>query len=165
MKGDGLEAEATNTPEDQLALELGSATGGNDRRGDWNPAAVSEEYDEPDLPPTPTQLGLEKLAGRSRGLLSSSPTTQRLGRRRTADLLGQSPSKLRDFEDGTEAVESNLVDSRVLFPEPVSKKRKLREKLTAEAQQLKEHIADLESWSVNLGQLDDLAEHDVTKIM
>ncbi|PLB50550.1 hypothetical protein P170DRAFT_455045 [Aspergillus steynii IBT 23096] len=165
VKKDEPDAGVMNTPEDQLALELGSATGGNDRSRNWNPPALDEEFEEPDLPPTPTQLGLEKLAGRSRGLLSSSPTTQRLGRRQTADLLGQSPSKLRNVDDGAEAVESASAVPRVRFPEPVSKKRRLREELTAEAKQLKEHIADLECWSVDLSQHDGLPELDVSKIM
>lgn len=168
MKREGLDTGIMNTPEDQLALELGGATGEYDRRGDWNPPDLDKEYEEPDLPPTPTQLGLEKLAGRSRGLLSSSPTTQRQGRRRTADLIWQSPSKLRNIDDGAESessIESAIAVTRALFPEPVSKKQRLREELNAEAQRLKNHIADLESWSARLGQSDDHAERDVSKVM
>ncbi|KAI9044214.1 uncharacterized protein KD926_001444 [Aspergillus affinis] len=169
MKRDELDTGVTNTPEDQLALELGSATGGNERKRDWNPPAMDEDYEEPDLPLTPTQLGLEKLAGRPRRLLSSSPTTQRFGRRRPTDLLGQSPSKLRNVDDGTEtgsSLESTIAVTRALFPEPVAKKRRLREELTADAQQLKKQIADLESWSVSLDQDDDDdVEPDVSKII
>ncbi|KAH8430328.1 uncharacterized protein LDX57_007992 [Aspergillus melleus] len=160
-----LDPGVTNTPEDQLALELGSATGGNEPNRDWQSAALEEDSEEPDLPPTPTQLGLEKLAGRPRRLLSSSPTTQRFGRRRPTDPLGQSPSKLRNVDDGTNVEGSLEAVTRALFPEPVAKKRKLREELTADAQQLKEHIADLESWSANLGQNDDHVEPDVSKVI
>ncbi|PWY64750.1 hypothetical protein BO70DRAFT_346835 [Aspergillus heteromorphus CBS 117.55] len=153
-------AEATpiDTPENQLASELDSATAEVDLSGDLNEPSFQQILDEPDLPPTPTQLGLERPPGRPKGLLSSSPSSQQgtWGRRNTEG-PDQTPSKLRSVDHGgsEESAQSGLALDRASFPAPTLKKRKLRGALLSELQQLKKDVAELETWSKNLGQ-DDL---------
>ncbi|KAA8650058.1 uncharacterized protein ATNIH1004_002739 [Aspergillus tanneri] len=165
-KTGGVDIGIINTPDDQLASELGSATGDRDLSRELDQASL-HEYEEPDLPPTPTQLGLEKPLERPKGLLSSSPTAQQRGRRRATDLPGQSPSKLRNVDDGIEIgdlSDSDLTIARALLPKTVSKKRKLRKELSAEVQRLKEDLIELERWSQNLDQHGD-TEHDLSKLI
>ena len=54
-----------------------------------------EQGEEPELPPTPEQLGLETRLEKPKGLLSSSPSG-RVEKRRQTDAFGSSPSKLRE---------------------------------------------------------------------
>ncbi|RAK98011.1 uncharacterized protein BO80DRAFT_388331 [Aspergillus ibericus CBS 121593] len=158
------EALPTDTPENQLASELDSATGDVD----LNQPSFQDILDEPDLPPTPTQLGLERPPGRPKGLLSSSPNSQqgKWGRRRNTDGLEQSPSKLRrvEYGEGEESTEAGLVLDRTSLPETVLEKQRLRNKLASEAQQLEKDIAELETWSKDLGQ-DDTHERDLTGLI
>ncbi|PWY69834.1 hypothetical protein BO94DRAFT_550732 [Aspergillus sclerotioniger CBS 115572] len=146
------DALPTDTPENQLASELDSAT----VEVDLNQPSFQEILDEPDLPPTPTQLGLERPPGRPKGLLSSSPNSQqgKWGRRRNTDGLEQSPSKLRrvDYGEGEESTEAGFGLDRTSLPEHVLEKRRLRNELVSEVQQLKKDIAELETWSKDLGQ-------------
>jgi hypothetical protein len=165
-------AEHINTPEDQLASELGSATGEVNVSIDSEQPSLHEEFEEPDLPPTPTQLGLENPPERPRGFLSSSPSTQ-LGRfrtRRTGDLLEKSPSKLRRVDYGSQTGDLSglgVIVSKESLPEPVAKKQKLKRELSADLKTLKEDIAELESWSERLGQQDETMEpeHDLDKLI
>ncbi|KAI9373964.1 hypothetical protein BJX61DRAFT_532730 [Aspergillus egyptiacus] len=142
-----VEASMFGTPEDQLASELGRATGDPDLGRDIiEGPSLHDGDDEPDLPPTPTQLGLEPPPGRPRSLLSSSPSRQHQKRRAAGD-LEQSPSKLRTVEYGAETEElqergTSMND--VLLPESVLKKRKLRRELSADLEALKQDIAKLE---------------------
>ncbi|KAL2832396.1 hypothetical protein BDW59DRAFT_139179 [Aspergillus cavernicola] len=144
------DASMINTPEDQLATELVNATGATDLSVDLEAGpSLHDGFNEPDLPPTPTQLGLERPPGRPRGLLSSSPSVQhaKWGRRRATGDLEQSPSKLRTVDYGAEA--EDLTDhvttmNDALFPGSVFKKRKLRRELSADLETLKQDITKLE---------------------
>lgn len=150
-----MQASMENTPEDQLASELGSATG--DFSGDIEAPLLHDGFDEPDLPPTPTQLGLEPPPGRPKGLINSSPSIQheKWAKRRPAGDLENSPSKLRTvdygagLEDLTEHV-ATMNDS--LFPESVVKKRKVRRKLSADLESFKQDIVKLEGLCEKLQQ-------------
>ncbi|KAL3475317.1 hypothetical protein BJX99DRAFT_230054 [Aspergillus californicus] len=143
-----IEESMTNTPEDQLASELGSATGAMDF-GDIEGPSWHDDFDEPDLPPTPTQLGLERPPGRPKGLLSSSPSMQhaKRGKRRAVGDLEQSPSKLRTVDYGAETedlTEHVAIMNDDLFPGSVLKKQKLKRELSADLGTLKQDIAKLE---------------------
>ncbi|KAF7116547.1 hypothetical protein CNMCM5793_005028 [Aspergillus hiratsukae] len=161
-----------DTPEDQLASELGSATGEVNVRLDSEQPSLHEGFEEPDLPPTPTQLGLEKPPERPRGLLSSSPSTPlgRFRKRRTGDLLEKSPSKLSRVDYGSQAGDVSglgVIVSKESLPEHVVKKQKLRRELSADLKKLKDDIAELESWSERLGQQHETMEpdHELDKLI
>ncbi|KAL2837720.1 hypothetical protein BJX68DRAFT_249499 [Aspergillus pseudodeflectus] len=151
-----VEASLINTPEDQLASELGSATGAADMGDDdFESPSLNDGFDEPDLPPTPTQLGLERPPGRPRGLLSSSPSKEQWGKRRAAGDLEQSPSKLRIVDYGTDpegSTEHVVSVNDVLLPESVHKKRKLRRELSHDLESLKWDVAKLEGLCEQLEQ-------------
>lgn len=145
-----------DTPEGQLAQELGSAT-----REEEDPiimdtgldGAFDEDPLNPELPPTPTQLGLEKAPDRPRGLLSSSPSMrlEKRMKRRTADVIQGSPLKASRFHDPN--AEEGVEDEYHLDEEisaAALEKRKARKKLSAELQRLKKDVADLTKWSSDL---------------
>jgi hypothetical protein len=137
-----VEESLVNTPEDQLAVELGSATG-----MDLNEDTVLHNgFDEPDLPPTPTQLGLEPPPGRPRGLLSDSPGMQhaKWGKRRASEDLDSSPSKLRTVNYSNEPEDLTITTNLAPFPESIVKKRKLKRELSAQLESLKQDLAKLE---------------------
>ncbi|KAF9892365.1 hypothetical protein FE257_002142 [Aspergillus nanangensis] len=162
-----LDAAVTNTPEDQLVSELGDATGDGDFQGNLEQAS-SPEFEEPDLPPTPTQLGLEKPPGRPTGISSSSPTAKhtKLGRRQI-DIL-QSPSKLRTVDYGGDVdgrSEFGIGMDGALFPEPVLKKQKLKNRLSAQIHELKDEILELESWSGSVSQDGEPTGRDLNKLI
>ncbi|KAH1339709.1 hypothetical protein KXW98_003319 [Aspergillus fumigatus] len=164
--------EPINTPEDQLASELGSATGEVNVSINSEQPPLHEEFEEPDLPPTPTQLGLENPPERPRGLLSSSPSTQleKFRTRRTGELLEKSPSKLRKVDYGRQTGDQSglgVIVSKEFLPEPVVKKQKLKKELSADLRKLKEDIAELESWSERFGQQHETMEsdHDLDKLI
>ncbi|KAJ5996454.1 hypothetical protein N7522_008114 [Penicillium canescens] len=96
-------APDSNTPEGQLALELGDATQEADTDMGSGGAMMAEDILEPDLPPTPTQLGLEKAPDRPRGMMSSSPSLrqEKRIRRRNTEPLGESPLKAVKFRSIT----------------------------------------------------------------
>jgi hypothetical protein len=158
-----------DSPEDQLASELSNATGETDPHEGLNPSALHEGFEEPDLPPTPTQLGLERPPARPKGLLSSSPTAQsrNWGKRRTTDHLEQSPSKLRSvhYGDGEEDSSDSAINTdQALFSEPVLKKRKLKKELSAELKQIKDDIAELENCSNNLSLYGENTAWDLSRL-
>lgn len=144
-----------NTPEDQLASELGSATG--DLSGDIEGPSLHDGFDEPDLPPTPTQLGLQPPPGRPKGLFSSSPSIQhgKWAKRRATGDLENSPSKLRTVDYGTEPKDltehvATMNDS--LFPESVVKKRRVMRELSADLESFNQDIVKLEGLCEKLKQ-------------
>ncbi|KAJ0422557.1 hypothetical protein BJY00DRAFT_69995 [Aspergillus carlsbadensis] len=151
-----VEASLVNTPEDQLASELGSATGAADMGDDdFEGPSLDDGFDEPDLPPTPTQLGLEQPPGRPRGLLSSSPSKEQWGKRRAAGDLKQSPLKLRVVDYGAEPeglIEHVASVNDVLLPEPVHMKRELRRELSNDLESLKRDVAKMEGLCEQLEQ-------------
>ncbi|PYH47243.1 uncharacterized protein BP01DRAFT_390340 [Aspergillus saccharolyticus JOP 1030-1] len=158
-----------NTPDDQLTSELGSVTGDMDVISDPSQPSLQEIFEEPELPPTPTQLGLERPPGRSKGLLSSSPNSQqaKAARRRNTENPEQTPSKLRSVDYG-EAEDPTGLGTTIdwdSFPEHILKKRKLRDELSDELEQLKKEIGELDNWSKELSQCDESAERDLTKLI
>lgn len=151
-----LEESLSNTPEGQLAQELGSATKealagpspdfGLD--GALDAGDMEEDPLEPDLPPTPTQLGLEKAPDRSKGLLSSSPSArqEKRAKRKAADLLQGSPLKATKFQTPDIQQDETYSDDE----EPsvaLLEKRKSRRSLRAELQQLENEVAELQKWT------------------
>ncbi|CAI7571028.1 unnamed protein product [Penicillium pancosmium] len=149
-------AEA-DTPEGQLALELGgSAT----REEDDAPilesgfdGAFDEDPLEPELPPTPTQLGLEKAPDRPRGLLSSSPSMRHEKRmkRRATDVIHGSPLKSARFRDPSPE-ESESLDTAIHIEEGMN--------LAAELQRLKKDVVDLTKWTSEIESGTDNLDQD-----
>ncbi|KAJ5180727.1 hypothetical protein N7492_003937 [Penicillium capsulatum] len=145
--------DLSNTPEDQLASELGSATKvasmGVAMDTGLDGGFGDDDSLEPDLPPTPTQLGLEKAPDRPRNMLSSSPTARHEKRLkiRAEDMLQGSPLKILKYqvpatEDGSDNGETaDGVSVSVL------EKRKSRRSLKAELQSLKNDLAELSQWT------------------
>ncbi|KAJ5788414.1 hypothetical protein N7457_003404 [Penicillium paradoxum] len=147
----------SNTPEGQLALELGSATRETDM--DMGPDASFMDGDvlEPDLPPTPTQLGLEKAPDRSRAMQSSSPSMrqEKRAKRRTANALLESPLKAVNFQSPPSEdleVPSNLGG----LSATVQQKRHAREKSAADLRRLKKEVEELETWAKKIESSPDL---------
>lgn len=140
-----------------MALELGSATKEVEMEANMDTGlddhVMYEDSLEPDLPPTPTQLGLEKAPDRPRGLLSSSPSTrheQRMKRRAT-DMLQGSPLKSLKFQPpGTEEVSDDSDLAREDISAAVLEKRKSRKLLAAELQRLKQDVAELTNWTAKV---------------
>ncbi|KKA22044.1 hypothetical protein T310_3934 [Rasamsonia emersonii CBS 393.64] len=129
-----------NSPDEQLAAELDSATRETETR---NPSASSllQEDGEPDLPPTPTELGLEKRPERPRGLLSS-PSAHYEKRKNRREGLRPSTLRLGHVELSPEDNKSQ--DDT---PEEVRQKQKQRDELAAQLERLKAEVVQLESWA------------------
>ena len=92
-----VEEEAQNTASEQLALKLQanaarSAKNDQTRRPQNRIYGLSEDG-EPELPPTPTQLGLEVAPEPPKGLLYSSPSRRS---RRNGSSTKSSPLKHQD---------------------------------------------------------------------
>lgn len=139
-----------------MALELGSATKETETEvnmdTDLDDPFTGDDPLEPDLPPTPTQLGLEKAPDRPRGLLSSSPSTrheQRMKRRAT-DMLQGSPLRSLKFQSANveEVSDTDLAQDGVSTT--VLEKQKSRRRLATELRQLKEDIAELTDWTAKV---------------
>ncbi|KAL1963273.1 hypothetical protein VTN77DRAFT_8496 [Rasamsonia byssochlamydoides] len=143
----------SNTPDEQLASELDSATRESEARNPSVPPLLQEEYGEPELPPTPTELGLEKRPERPKGLLSS-PSSRKHRRE------GLRPSTLR-LDQVQLSSENNQSEDDM--PEVVRKKQKLRDELAEQLERLKSEVAQLESWAQRTERLDD-PEPDVEAV-
>lgn len=149
-----MEQELSNTPEGQLAQELGSATRetATEHPIDIDLGGFMDDNDlEPELPPTPTQLGLEKAPDRPRALLSSSPSSryEKRMKRKATDTLQGSPLKGLKFQPRNRE-EASVSDTSSVDGEMSAAaldKRKLRKSLTAELQRLKDDVADLTEWT------------------
>ncbi|KAI2792147.1 hypothetical protein POX_b02183 [Penicillium oxalicum] len=148
--------DLSNTPEEQLALDLDAAiqeeVAGADLGFDDGSAGTTHEDDslEPDLPPTPAQLGLEKAPARSKGLLSSSPSSRQERRKKRAatDFLhGGSTKALRSQSSQEEASEDSATLTRTSATAAVVGKRKTRKGLEAELRRLKAEVADMSKWT------------------
>lgn len=147
----------SNTPERQLALELGSATREADMDMALDSSLMDEDILEPDLPPTPTQLGLEKAPDRPRGMLSSSPSRrqEKRAKRRTGNALHESPLKAVNFqspppEDLETASDLGGVSAAV------REKRDSREKSAADLRRLRNEVEELEAWAKKIESDPDL---------
>ncbi|KAJ9299287.1 hypothetical protein DTO271G3_2909 [Paecilomyces variotii] len=103
---------------------------------------------EPELPPTPTELGLEKAPQRPRGLLSSSPSRLRQ-KRRISEPVGSSPLKhaRRPSQEEREYMTTGLkIDWGETRGEASAKERQ-KEELSTRLRQLKDEVAELEKWA------------------
>lgn len=135
------------------------------KKADTAPRAASRpRSNEPDLPPTPVQLGLDAPPERPKGLSSSSPQGSKSGsgRRRirarngqsvTSSPLKQKPDRpvMHDLESqpdmAREAPESQLPDLEALeevLPEELKAKKQTVRSLTVELNKLKEETTLLE---------------------
>lgn len=144
-----------DTPGDQLE-ELGGTTGDtNEDNMDQGPSFL-DGIEEPELPPTPTQLGLEKPPGRPKGLMSSSPTAryERKTQRRIDDSLKPSALKLEGLDAGEDSPREGSTADRETLSESELKKQQTKKELFAELRQLKDEIAELEAWTEKLNQPD-----------
>lgn len=171
------------SPEDQLASELDDATGdvttADSMNPDPEPSSAQQALQEPELPPTPTQLGLEKPPGRPKGLSSSSPIAQyeKRARRRLGEPPKPSPLNFRSLDTGREpdrepgeAPETGPTTDQNLLPEPAlkSKAQKEKKELSAELQRLKDEVAELETWTEKLEQPDKAfapTDKELSKLM
>lgn len=145
----------SNTPEGQLVLELSRAT----RDMDAGPDAgfMDEDILEPDLPPTPTQLGLEKAPGRSRAMLSSSPSMrqEKRAKRRTVNTVHESPLKAVNFQSPSPK-DSETASDLDAFSAAVREKCNAREKCAADLRRLKKETEELETWAKRIEAKPDL---------
>ena len=165
------EATQTSAPPNQPAFELDGAAGETDAGIDHFPTI--EGFEEPELPPTPTQLGLEPPPGRRKGMMSSSPSTRhgKMARRRIPDTQKSSPLKPKGVEAEWEPDDQSgaeFLTGQALFPEPVLKKQKLKRELSAQLQQLKDDLTELGVWTEKLNDRSKNPEHDgedFTKLM
>jgi hypothetical protein len=148
-----------DTPEGQLALELGSATRDADIDMGPDPEFMYGDDFEPDLPPTPTQLGLEKAPDRPKGF-SSSPSMrlEKRSRRRITNPLYESPLKAVNFQsfpsDDPEDEETSSYPGG--FSVVVRDKRSSRNKLAADLRSLREEVEELETWAKKIETNPDL---------
>ncbi|BCR87073.1 uncharacterized protein ACHE_31060S [Aspergillus chevalieri] len=137
-----------DTPEDQLA-ELGNDV--NEDNMDQGPSFL-DGLEEPELPPTPTQLGLEKPPGRPKGLLSSSPSAryERRTRQRIDDTPKPSVLKLENFDATGNPTNKALNAYRALLSDAELKRQQTKKELSAELKRLKDDVAELEAWTEKL---------------
>lgn len=147
------------TPEGQLAQELGSATKQDIDPTNIETMGMDGTFDddplEPEFPPTPTQLGREKAPDRPRGLMSSSPSMrhEKHLKRRATDVLHGSPLKSTRFQDPTTEENENPFAADYLddgLSVAAIKKQSSRKKLAAELQRLKNDVADLTKWTAEI---------------
>ncbi|CAG7916975.1 unnamed protein product [Penicillium olsonii] len=138
----------SNTPEGQLASELDSATADLGLDMGPDPGFMEDDDDEPELPPTPTQLGLEKAPDRPRGL-SSSPSMrpEKRSRRRLHNPLHESPLKAVNLQSPPSEDQNSESSYPAGFSAAVQEKQASRKKLAAELRQLKKEVEELESWA------------------
>lgn len=113
---------------------------------------MQQAFEEPDLPPTPTELGLEPPPGRPKGLSSSSPSAQyeKRARRRIDDAPKPSPLKQRLLETDKASGGEDDEDDNDEVPEPKprpSGQSNEQKGLAAELQKLKDEVAELEAWT------------------
>ncbi|KAJ5964507.1 uncharacterized protein N7479_004383 [Penicillium vulpinum] len=151
----------SNTPEHQLALELGSATREADMNIGPDPNFMDEDMLEPDLPPTPTQLGLEKAPDRPRGMVSSSPSRrqEKRAKRRTANALYESPLKAVNFQSPP-LEDLETASDLGAGSAAVREKRSSREKSAADLRRLRNEVEELESWAKQIESNPDLKDED-----
>lgn len=116
-------------------------------------SSPSDNSGEPELPPTPTQLGLEKAPVRPKGVLSSSPSwrreMRRIRRKKMRNGLGSSPLKSKSayFAETVERdndIAHEYAPSGPMFSSEVQAKRKLRDSLASQLDRLKGEVLALE---------------------
>ena len=84
----------------------------------------ADDDDEPDLPPTPEQLGLQPPSDPPRGLSSSSPLKSKS--RRNDRVIGSSPLKPRPgvHDGGREVPIHQILDDEILLPAQLRQKKR-----------------------------------------
>ncbi|OAX78092.1 hypothetical protein ACJ72_07602 [Emergomyces africanus] len=116
-------------------------------------SSPNQQTGEPELPPTPTELGLETLANRQRGLISSSSPSYRQEKKRKRRMRDgvqkPSPLKPKDTNPAGDNAGDDIVSSRILLrdqeaPDKLEAKVKLRDALSAQLSRLKEDISKIE---------------------
>ncbi|OJD15795.1 hypothetical protein AJ78_03975 [Emergomyces pasteurianus Ep9510] len=116
-------------------------------------SSPNEGTGEPELPPTPTELGLETLPNRRRGGLSSSSPSYRVEKKRKRRMRdgvqNPSPLKPKDTDLARDNAGDRIASPRILLPEEevpdeFEAKTKLRDALAAQLSRLKEDIAKIE---------------------
>ncbi|OKL62484.1 hypothetical protein UA08_02711 [Talaromyces atroroseus] len=105
-------------PDEQLASELNSATRELENSGLLAPSVLPDDSLEPELPPTPTQLGRKRMPGK--------------------DLSG--PRTLH-------AAETTLRSEPEPEEPDVQKRKNVKRELLAQLDQLKTDVAELEKWT------------------
>ncbi|EEH18600.2 hypothetical protein PABG_07660 [Paracoccidioides brasiliensis Pb03] len=154
----GTQAHDNLDKESGLVKEASEDIGSGERRT-RSSSSPGQLNGEPELPPTPTELGLERLPNRPRGLLSSSSPSYRQEKKRERTLRdgAKKPSPLRPRDTvpagdggGNGDGDGNGVRSpHFLFPEEevpdeLGEKQKLRNALAAQLARLKGDIAKIE---------------------
>ena len=151
----GLRTSPAATGDSVLAMdkEDGPREQPGHNEGRSRSLSSGEDRGEPELPPTPTELGLERLATRSKGPLSSSPRWQhgirkRKWRKATED-LNSSPLKLKAARfdvgfannvsrpQGSEPIEAQVSDE-------IQGKQRVRDKLRTQLERLHTELSELE---------------------
>ncbi|KAJ5090454.1 hypothetical protein N7532_009138 [Penicillium argentinense] len=137
-----------DTPEGQLALELGSVTRETDS-GPLMDTGMDGAFDndnplEPELPPTPTQLGLEKAPDRPRDMLSSRKSLEAF--KVPSPHSGEGSDYADEAEEGISAA--------------ALEKQRARRQLEAELRNLKNDISDLANWT---GKIESGADLELDK--
>ena len=99
-----------NTPPLAQSHAASSATIDVPRRME-NESQQPEHMEEPELPPTPTELGLEPVREPPKGILFSSPS-RRVSRRKKNPVLKSSPLKLGESTSGHTVVLDILPESQ-----------------------------------------------------
>jgi hypothetical protein len=137
-------------------MELGDATQEADTDMGSDGAMMGEDILEPDLPPTPTQLGLEKAPDRPRGMMSSSPSLrqEKRVRRRNTEPLNESPLKAVKFRSITPTETETSFNPELSVA--AQKRYKSRKRSAAELQRLKDEIEELERWANKIESEDNL---------
>ena len=117
----------------------------------------SQQDAEPELPLTPTQLGLEPVPEPPKGLLFSSPSRRSTRRKRAPakssplkpgdpapDSLYQNPTQQHIVNPTIEVQDSQPVSDSIEDPE-LSKKRAIREQLSTQLEKIQHDITQLEA--------------------
>lgn len=152
-----------DTPGNQLE-EMGNDA--DEDNMDQGPSFL-DGLEEPELPPTPTQLGLEKPPGRPKGLLSSSPSARYEKRaRRQIDDAKPSALKLESFDTTGDSTKDLSID-RAPLSESKLRKQQIKKELSAELKRLKGDVAELEAWTEKLNNPDMKTEspRDLNKLL
>lgn len=151
-----------DTPEGQLASELGSATRDAELDFGPEPGSMDDDSAEPDLPPTPTQLGLEKAPDRPTGL-SSSPSMrlEKRSKRRLHNPVHESPLKAVNFySPPSEDEDAESTSYPGGYSAIVREKQVSRKKINADLRRLKKEVEELELWAKKIETNTDIKSDD-----
>ena len=164
-ESDTADPPPDDTSGDQLAEPGNDA---NEDNMDQGPSFL-DGLEEPELPPTPTQLGLEKPPGRPKGLLSSSPSAryEKRAQRRIDDTPRPSALKLESFDATGDPTNKALNAYRALLSNAELERQQTKKELSAELKRLKDDVAELEAWTekLNSPHMETESFKDLKKLM